>query len=126
MECYRSNFNCYFYGVVSSKQTDFNGSPYHGGINDAFGIDDMKNGIYLGKRKVSTHHDDAVKVKWNKPKLFQNVVFTLKMTADWKHKQCKLSIFYKEKKLNKTNDEYTLLLPELDDDYVVSMSNTIQ
>ena len=41
------------------------------------------------------------------------------MTADWRDsKCCKLSIFYENKKLNDTNDECTILLPKLDDEYV--------
>ena len=41
----------------------------------------------------------------------------LRIVADWRKNQCKLSIFYQGKKMNDTNDEYTLLLPVLDDKY---------
>ena len=117
LECKQTCWNYYFYGVVSSKQQDFDGCPGYGHIKDAYGIDDMAQRIYLGNRSVYSN-SDRVEVKWNKPKLPDDKVFTLKMTADWRDKQCKLIIFYKGKKLNNTNDEYTLLLPELDDDYV--------
>ena len=41
------------------------------------------------------------------------------MIADWTDDiHCKLSIFYKGKEMNESNDEYTFLLPELDKEYV--------
>ena len=86
-------------------------------VKDAYGIGDGVNTIYLGSERVYTHKKGDVDVEWDKPVLGHEV-FTLAITADWTEKQCKLSFFYQEKKLNDTNDEYTLLLPELDDRYV--------
>ena len=51
---------------------------------------------------------------WNSDSLLSQVVYKLKMTADWTEKQCKLLIYYKEGKMNKDKD-YTMLLPELED-----------
>ena len=113
LECYQTNSSCYFYGVVSSKEREdnFGVCPAGDGIESAFGVDDYFNGIYLGGGYTNS--------KWDKPRFQVGKVFTLKMTADWKdRKQCKLTVFYQGKKLNDTNDEYTFLLPMLDDDFV--------
>lgn len=114
-ECYQTSYNSYFYGIVSSKQQDFNGYPAswkQTKINDAFGIDDYMNCIYLGQDALYIDH-------WTKPTLPYLKIFLLQMTADWRDgKQCKLSIFYNGEKLNDTNDEYTILCDELDDNHV--------
>ena len=116
LECYQTSINCYFYGVVSSKQQDFNGCPYFD-IQDAYGIDDCPNGVYLGNRRVYINED--IDMIWNKPRLPSEEVFILKIIANWKETQCKLTFYYKGEKMNDTNDEYTLLLPKLDDNYVL-------
>ena len=121
LDCHRFYLDgCYFYGVISSKQQKFDGSPGWEQIKDAYGVDDTTDTIYLGNNQVHLKHTskdkDGVNMAWSKPKFPQD--FKLEMTADWTEKQCKLSIFYEGKKLNDTNDQYTLLLPELDDECV--------
>ena len=121
LTCFEPSGNCYFYGVVSSKQTAFNDNPFDGGVRDAYGIDDWCYGIYEGAKRIYMldSHYLATYLAWNKPSLPVREVFVLRMIADWTdHKQCKLSIFYQGKKMNEANDEYTMLLPELDDEYV--------
>ena len=118
LECYQPVSSCYFYGVIMSKVEDFNGCPAGGQILNAYGIDDAEDTIYLGETERWTDNEGDVDQKWHKPALPSHEVFILKFTADWREKQCKLSIFYDGKKMNDTNDEYTLLLPELDDNDV--------
>ena len=117
LECYQTSWNCYFYGVVSSKQETFNECPSYGRIEGAYGLDDMQDTIYLGAAAVYTKNLDKVEKQWNKPSFPHNIAFTLKIIADWKEKQCKLTFYYEGEKLNESN-EYTMLLPELDDKYV--------
>ena len=110
LECYQTQEYGYFYGVISSEQQNFNGCPAYFSLTDTYGIEDSKNSIYLG------NHDVAA--PWNKPQQPTDQIFILKFKADWTGKKCKLSIWYQGNKLNETNDEYTLLLPELDDEHV--------
>ena len=117
LESFQSSHNCYFYGVVSSENKEFNGCPRYGKIKCAFGIDDSEDTLQLGEKAVNTSYSPQIDVKWHKPSLARNEVFTLKFTADWTEKQCKLLIFYQGEKMNEHSDEYTLLLPELDDEY---------
>ena len=100
----RSNF----LGVVSSEVTDFCDCPnFH--MKNAWGLDD-ENYIYRG-----TH---AESVKWAKPSFPTDGIFVLKITADWREKQCKLTFFFNGKEFNEDNDQCTMLLPKLDDEYV--------
>ena len=57
-------------------------------------------------------------LKWYKPAFPSKNMFELIFKADWTEKQCKLSIYFEGKKLNETNDEYTMLLPDLPEEYV--------
>ena len=100
-----------FLGVVSSQITDFNLCPGKG-MKHAHGIDDEHNKIYDGTSTSYVHCD------WLKPQLPLNSILTLRIIADWTEKQCKLTFFYKEQKLNTANEDCTMLLPELDDAYV--------
>ena len=103
--------SCNFYGVISSQHTNFNQTPSET-MEHAYGVDDSLDYIYNGR-------SGAVKVdQWSKPKFPLKEVFTVKFVADWRESQCKLAIYYNGKKLNDTNDEYTMLLPKLDDKYV--------
>ena len=110
VESYQSYFGCYFYGVISSKQQKFDSSPSNK-MDHAYGVDDYEDTIYLGEREYLT--------EWDKPKLPRSEIFILKMTADWRGKQCKLLIFFNEEKLNDTDNECTILLPILDDDEIL-------
>ena len=113
LEVYQNGCNAHFYGVVSSKRKDFDLCPYEGEFEDAYGIDDWQYGIYQAGERYF--------VNWNKfkPQMPVREIYKLKMIADWTdNEQCKLSIFYKDKKMNEDNDEYTLLLPRLDKEYV--------
>lgn len=78
---------------------------------DANGIDDGTDSIYNGngKREDST---------WSKPGFPDEQVFILKIMTDWSDKQCKLSIWYNGSKLNPDIEDYTMLLPELDEEYI--------
>ena len=98
-----------FVGVVSSLVTDFNTYP-SGKMNHAYGVDDSTNSIYKG---FGCEWSD-----WKKPKLPLRRPFVLGITADWTEKQCKLIYYYEGKKLNEINTEYTMLLPELNDNAV--------
>lgn len=108
LECRKSTFpdiygpddGIHFYGVVSSKIQDFNTCPEHG----------MK-GCY------GTKSSDEV-IWWTKPCFPKFEVFKIKMIADWTEKRCKLSIYYQGKKFNEFNQDYTMLLPKLDDNHV--------
>ena len=111
LKCYIMYSNCNFFGVISSKQTDFNTCP-HRSMPGGYGIDDSPNYGYQNGTVGMQH------LNWQKPKLPTRKEIILKMTADWSHNQCKLTIFYNDEKLNKDNDQYTILLPELDDKYV--------
>ena len=117
LECYTSSAWCYFYGVISSKQENFNECPDSGELNDCYGVDDDINMIYQGAEAIDIEYENGKPI-WCKPQFPEEEVFTLIMIADWRDKQCKLSIVYDGKKLNETSDEYTLLLPELEDEYV--------
>ena len=130
LECFQPNTYCYFYGVVSSKEKNFNSCPvsYDFGDARASGIADSLDTIHLDGVERYTYDDEDVDVVWNKPEMPDNQVFKLQFKADWTDtKECKLSIYYQGKKMNDKNDEYTLLLPELDKDDVwypcVSMIN---
>ena len=116
---YQTEMHCYFYGVVSSKELvqDFGGYPAAGYFESAWGVDDGPNAIYLGQA-ADSKNGNHVEIPWNKPIFPRRKVFTLRVVADWKEEQCKLSFFYRGEKLNDTNDEYTFLLPVLDDEYV--------
>ena len=93
LECYQPRDNCYFYGVIPSKQGyDFNECPAYNNLKDCYGIDDYQDIIYLGKGGTNSLGHFA------KPGLPVDKVFVLRMTADWTDKQCKLSIFYQGKK----------------------------
>ena len=116
-DCYASTAWYYFYGVISSKQKNFNKCAGDENLVDGYGVEDDSNMIYFGKGPEEID-DENGKIIWNKPTFPEMELFTLKMTADWRNKQCKLSIFYESKKLNESNDDYTFLLPELDDKYV--------
>ena len=105
MDCYQTDTYSHFYVVVSSKQEDFNACRDYDEFENAFGVDDPENWIYLG------NEHDVVNMETDK-------VYTLRITANWKDKQCKLIFYYQGKKLNETNHEYTILLPDLDDQYV--------
>ena len=119
LEIYQSRRYAHFYGVVCSGLENFDSCPYEKsihGFRGAYGIDDWENGIYKGGRRNY--------VDWNrslitKPQLPIQEVYKLKMVADWTDGvHCKLSIFYKDRKMNDGTDEYTLLLPKLDEKYV--------
>ena len=118
--CYQDWRNFYFYGVISSEQNEFDGdrTPDRGTITGCYGIDDHRNQIYLGGRCVWSHSTREIDENWTKPLLPNNEVFLLNMTADWSETRCKLSIFYQGKKLNESNDQYTILLPKLDQEFV--------
>ena len=119
LESYQTWTLCYFYGVVSSKQQNFDCNPSYR-LDNAYGVDDNANNIYLGKRSINTRYQhNGNNTPWHKPKFPRGKMFILKMTADWREKQCKLSIFYDGTKLNDTNADYTILLPVLDDDEVL-------
>ena len=62
---------------------------------------------------IWANNDAQVDIVWEKPVLPQEVIFKLKLIADWKKPRCKLTYFYEGKKLNDKNDECTLLLPDL-------------
>ena len=120
LEIFQTNVSAYFFGVVSSKESNFNGCPYNEVVKDAYGIDDEMFFIYLGNGRVSMKSQGAdFYDTWNESSLDYKTP-QLKMIADWTQKQCKLSIFYQERRITfqKSIDEYTILLPELDDEYV--------
>ena len=49
LQCYQTYSNGYFYGVISSKEQDFNTCPaYLSGLKNAYGVDDWRNIIYVG------------------------------------------------------------------------------
>ena len=115
LEIYQNGVNGHFYGVIT-KQQNFDGCPFEGVIKDAYGIGDWRWGIYEGTGQRITIRENDMHQGWNKPCLPEKEIFKLKMIADWTDgKQCKLSIFYNEKKMNESNDEYTFILPELKD-----------
>ena len=55
---------------------------------------------------------------WDKPAFPSRDMFKLKLICNWTEMQATLSIYYQGNKLNETNDEYTILLPEIEDKYV--------
>ena len=104
-----TSFN--FIGVVSSIETEFNTEPQYG-LPEAYGVDDCLNKGYIKKGKGWT------KLSWDKPQFIQNKEFKIRMVIDWTDgNQCKLTIFYDGKQLNESQD-YTMLLPEIEDDYI--------
>ena len=109
LECRTEWQFCNFFGVVSSQVTDFEDCPSTT-MSNAYGVDDGRDLIYMG--------DEANIIDWNKPDFICGTVFILKMVADWTGTQCKLTIHYNGKKLNENHDDYTMLLPELDDGFV--------
>ena len=111
LECRIIEQYCNFFGVISSEIIEFNTYPTDETMIGAWGLEDAKNWIYTGLGPVEC-------IGWKKPLFRRQTVFVLKMTADWTEEQCKLTIFYNGKKLNNTNDEYTMLLPKLDNKYV--------
>ena len=111
LNCFLS-FPAYnFLGVVSSAVTDFTINPSDG-MKGAYGLDDNQNSIYNGNGTVETS-------LWKKPMFAKDQIFTIKVIADWRDKQCKLTFYYNGTKLNEDVDDYTMLLPELDDDVVL-------
>ena len=111
MECFITGASCNFIGVITSKCTEFNNNPYWGLIG-GYGIDDWPDVIYSGSGAVRDF-------TWEKSKLPTKEVFKIKVTADWTSKQCKLSFYHDGKKLNPDNEDYTILLPEFDEDVVL-------
>ena len=107
LDCYIVIRHCNFIGVVSSKTLDFNASPKDG-MTDAYGIDDGDEELYVGKT-------EPVLITFNRPEFPLQEVFKIKVVANWIEKQCKLTFYYKDEKINDKNDDYTILLPELDD-----------
>ena len=111
LECYITGDSCNFIGVVSSHCVNFNGNPYWG-LKHAYGIDDWPDAIYNGAGSCSD-------CKWQKPKLPIKELFKIKVMVDWTDERCKLSFYYNGKKLNEENEEYTIVLPEFDDDILL-------
>ena len=109
LEFKTTNDPCNFFGVVSSKVKDFSICPYRG-MKGAYGLDDENDMIYKGYNRE--------KSSWDKPEFPTHQTVTLKVIADWTEKQCKLTFFYNEKKMGEMNEDYTMLLPELEDDDV--------
>ena len=109
------NDPCNFFGVILSNVEDFNNNPFVG-MKGAYGLDDGLNTIYFGANRR--------RCSWKKPIFPLEQVFRIRVVADWKEKQCKLTFYYNEKKLNDDVDDYTMLLPELDDDIVLYPSVT--
>ena len=58
--------------------------------------------------------EGAHKLNWKKPTFPQNKLFTSRFIANWTKKQCKLTIFYNDEKLNSNQNDYTMLLPTID------------
>ena len=108
LECKIGANGCNFFGVVSSKVTDFDDNP-DCSMKDAYGLDDEVCFIYQGANVVGSD--------WHKPEFPINEVFLLRFVADWREKQCKLNIFYDGKRLNE-DENYTMLLPELNENFV--------
>ena len=112
LECKITHYPCNFIGVVTSKITDFSINPSFG-MKDAYGIDDAQNNIFNGNG-----HEEYVG-DWGKPRFPVKEIFMIKIIADWTQKQCKLTYFYNEKRLNDRDENCTMKLPELDDDVVL-------
>ena len=113
LECEITNTWANFYGVISSEIENFEVTPYDGYVDqcyNCYGVDDAEDQIYEGF--------DNVRSSWPKPAFPANELFRIRFIADWREKQCKLSIWYNDKKLNENQDDYTMLLPELGDEYV--------
>ena len=111
VECMIIYGGCNFVGVVTSNVDEFNGNPGYG-MQHAYGIDDDDYSYYYGD-------GDETFLNWEKPIFPANELYTVKVIADWTEKRCKLTYFYKDEKLNKNIDDFTLLLPEFDDDIVL-------
>ena len=101
---------CNFFGVVSSQVTNFNANPADSMMH-AYGLDDSEDEIYFGENYT-------INSVWSKPEFPLDEIFKIQITADWTQKQCKLTFFYNGTKLNEQIDDYTMLLPELDNQYV--------
>ena len=110
LECIFKECYCNFMGVVTSEIKDFNNNPSKG-MKNAYGLDDREY-LYNGSGKGRS-------LKWIKPRFPLNRPFKIRITANWTDKQCKLIYVYEGKKLNKNNDDYTLLLPEINKDTVL-------
>ena len=110
LEAITKTSNCYFYGVVSSEVTNFNQCPA-GSMSDAYGVDDSADCVYNGGGQTW--------LKWSKPFFLSGKVFIIKIIADWTGKQCKLTFYYNGKKLNDSNDDYTMIVPKLEDNVVL-------
>ena len=115
LEIHLIDYNCNFLGVISSEQEEFTKNPWYHVMNNAWGIDDGVNTVYMGKKstpKPSTW-------KGGKPSLPLQKTFTLKFTADWTKERCKLSIWYNGNLFGNIQDDdgtnYTFLLPVLPD-----------
>lgn len=109
LECKIMSLSCNFLGVISSEQTDFDVTP-EDGMKDSWGVDDQEHYVYKGQPGVEDF-------EWGNPGFPLREVFTLKMTADWTQKQCKLNIFYDGKRLNE-GDDCSLTLSEIDDKFM--------
>ena len=101
-----------FIGVVTSDFDHFDDSPI-GFKSGAFGIDDTDDALYEDSFSSSRV------LEWNKPWFARNKVFNVRIVADWKEAQCKLTYFHNGKKMNGTQDDYTLMLPELKDNTIL-------
>ena len=112
LECKITHYPCNFMGVVTSKVTNFDINPSFG-MEHAYGIDDAQNTTFNGNG-----HEEYV-TNWNKPRFPVNEVFMIKIIADWTQKQCKLTFFYNEKRLNDKDENCTIKLPELDNNVVI-------
>ena len=79
LKCLIIFHKCSFYGVVSSKVTEFDDCP-KANMDNAYGIDDRENHGYTnGLHQMR-------RLKWYKPGMPVAKEFILKMTADWTEK----------------------------------------
>ena len=101
-----------FFGVLSPSEValTFHDCPATG-LEHAYGIDDEKNCIYNG--------GGATRSEWTKPRFPQNKIFTIRVIANWTEKECKLTFYYNEQKLNSKQDDYTMRLPPLNENVVL-------
>ena len=107
LECMIQVTPCNFFGVVSSQVTNFNENPSES-MKYAYGLDDGENSAYYGQTWSRY-------TQWQKPRFPKKEPFTIRIIADWRDsEQCKLTFFYNEKKLNDSNDNYTMLVQGLD------------
>ena len=87
--------------MVSCKATEFDIFPA-GAYQYAFGIDDDETRLYVGNQ-----YDQLT---WRKPEFPLRQVFTIKVIADWREKQCKLTFYFNGKKLNEEIEDCTMIL----------------